>query len=658
MAEQTKKKEAYSSLRKHAEELIAKSPRSVSEALPEDLWNLVHELNASQIELEIQNEELRHAQEVIEKSRHKYSDLYDFAPVGYLTTDKNGLITQANLTLAALLLRDRSTLPGKPVHLFVAPADQDTYYLHRKKTLQSSVQQTCEVWFKRADNSRFWGHIESVIKVDDDNNIQIRSVVTDITSRKRAEAILDERENRFRELFQHMSSGAAVYEVADGGKDFVFKDINWAGERIEKVKREDVLGRKVTETFPAIEDFGLLEVFRRVWGTGKPEFFPVSFYEDERISGWRENYVCKLPSGEVVVVYDDVTKRKQAEDKLKQEAIMRGRLIDNLPCIAMILKKGTREIIASNEAARMAGAVPGKTCYQTIAQRDDSCPFCLAPELWATDKPKRLEVGYRGAYYEGVWAPLTEELYVHYIFDISDRMLAKKRLIKKQEQLRSLATQLSLSEERERKRIAEGLHDNIIQNLIFLKLRLSSLAKGGKGVELENGYEDFQEKLSEIIDQARSLTFDLSCPILYQLGIEAAIRNWFEIEFVGNQDLETEITCEGNLKFLSDDKKGFLFRAVKELAVNVVKHAHANRIKVSIMADQDNIEIKVEDDGEGFPPSADSNPLEGREYFGLFSIKERLGQMGGCLEVDSKPGKGTCVLLKVPLNEDASVYDG
>lgn len=113
-------------------------------------------------------------------------------------------------------------------------------------------------------------------------------------------------------------------------------------------------------------------------------------------------------------------KLKQVEKRLLEESTMRGILLDNFPCIALILKKGTREIVASNQAAKQIGAVPGKTCYETCTQRDDNCPFCLAPELWATGEPQRLEVEYYSTYYECIWVPLTEDLYVHYILDITE----------------------------------------------------------------------------------------------------------------------------------------------------------------------------------------------------------------------------------------------
>ena len=102
------------------------------------------------------------------------------------------------------------------------------------------------------------------------------------------EAEIKASEVRFRELFNYMSSGVAVYEAKDNGNDFIFKDFNQAGERIENVKKENLLGKSVLEMFPGVKEFGLFDVFRRVWETGKPEHHPVSLYKDNRITGWND----------------------------------------------------------------------------------------------------------------------------------------------------------------------------------------------------------------------------------------------------------------------------------------------------------------------------------------------------------------------------------
>lgn len=129
---------------------------------------------------------------------------------------------------------------------------------------------------------------------------------------------LKESEKRYRSLFEYVGSCVAVYQPVDDGKDFIIKDFNQAAERAEQVKKEDILGKRVTEVFPGVKDFGLLEVLQRVYKTDKPEHFPIFHYEDDRISGWRDNFVYKLPSGEIVAVYEDVTEQKQLEEELME----------------------------------------------------------------------------------------------------------------------------------------------------------------------------------------------------------------------------------------------------------------------------------------------------------------------------------------------------
>jgi signal transduction histidine kinase/PAS domain-containing protein len=138
-----------------------------------------------------------------------------------------------------------------------------------------------------------------------------------IIRRKETELKLHESEKRYRELFNNISSGVAVYEAIDDGHDFLFRDFNAAGENIEGIKKENLLGKRVTEIFPGIKDFGLLDKFQQVWKTGKPVFYPITLYHDNRTMGWRENYIYQLPTGEIVAAYNDVTEKKTAETHQK-----------------------------------------------------------------------------------------------------------------------------------------------------------------------------------------------------------------------------------------------------------------------------------------------------------------------------------------------------
>ena len=152
------------------------------------------------------------------------------------------------------------------------------------------------------------GAQDYLVKGKFDNRELTRSLRYAI-ERERVEQALRLSEESFRDLFDSMSSGVAVYETRDQGVSFILKNLNRGAERIDFLRREEVVGRDVRQVFPGSEESGLLAVLLRVGQTGRPERHPVGRYEDGRIVGWRENYVYRLPLGEVVIVYDDVTAR-------------------------------------------------------------------------------------------------------------------------------------------------------------------------------------------------------------------------------------------------------------------------------------------------------------------------------------------------------------
>ncbi|MBC7089263.1 MAG: PAS domain S-box protein [Methanobacteriales archaeon] len=166
---------------------------------------------------------------------------------------------------------------------------------------------------------------------------------------------LKEERERYRNLFKYTGRCVAVYEAIDNGKDFVFKDFNPAAEHAEQVKKEDVLGRRVTEVFPGVKNFGLLDVFRRVYKTGQPEHFPMAHYKDERISGWRDNFVYKLPTGEIVAVYEDLTEYKQLKEEIKKKEELYRSIFENTGTATVIIDEDSTVLLANKESEKLSG---------------------------------------------------------------------------------------------------------------------------------------------------------------------------------------------------------------------------------------------------------------------------------------------------------------
>ncbi|HBO44854.1 MAG TPA: hybrid sensor histidine kinase/response regulator [Planctomycetaceae bacterium] len=194
-------------LREQAETRLQGPSEVLPDMSPDEVARIIHELHTHQIELEMQNEELRGAQEELVASRDRLNDLYDLAPVGYLTLDDKGRVVDANLTLADMLGTERAMLVNRPFSTSVLKEDQEIYYLHRHQLVETRRPQSCELRLRKRDGSSFWAELECVVRQTEDDPPRIRVVVSDITRRKQDEEILKEAKlaaetaNRAKSLF-------------------------------------------------------------------------------------------------------------------------------------------------------------------------------------------------------------------------------------------------------------------------------------------------------------------------------------------------------------------------------------------------------------------------------------------------------------------------
>ena len=215
------------------------------------------------------------------------------------------------------------------------------------------------------------------------------------------------------------------------------------------------------------------------------------------------------------------------------------------------------------------------------------------------------------------------------------------------ERLRALASELALAEERERRRIAVGLHDRIGQALCFARIQLETLRGDPSG-----SAEETLGSAIELIQQARgdiqSLTFELSPPVLYELGLAAAIE-WL-VERHQGRGTRFLFEDDPRLQSIDESLRVTLYRGVRELLVNVSKHARASSCRVSLVREGGYVRVIVKDDGVGFEPAAAASRTGETGGFGLFSIREQLERLGGGLEIDSSPGRGTRTVMSVLLN--------
>jgi PAS domain S-box-containing protein len=232
--------------------------------------------------------------------------------------------------------------------------------------------------------------------------------------------------------------------------------------------------------------------------------------------------------------------------------------------------------------------------------------------------------------------------------EIVERKRTEKKLLDHQQKLRSLASELTLTEERERRRIATDLHDSIGQALAISKMKLSEVQNSNSDTALFKKLDEIQGLLDQTIQDTRTLTFKISSPILYELGLESALE-WLTERLQEQHSIQTNFTDDGKSKPLDNDIRIILYRTVRELLFNITKHAKAKNVTVTTRRDGKCIRIHISDDGVGFDVSLVDGHKRKRTGFGLFSIRERLDFLGGTLNIESKPGQGTRVTLEAPL---------
>jgi PAS domain S-box-containing protein len=304
---------------------------------------------------------------------------------------------------------------------------------------------------------------------------------------------------------------------------------------------------------------------------------------------------------------------------------------------------------------------------------------CSRQELIGTDfsdyftEPEKAREGYRLVFQEGLVrdyaleirhrdGPVTPVLYNATVYrdeggnvvgvfaaarDITERLKMEERLRQSNKHLRTLASELLMAEESERRRISVDLHDNVSQSLAVAKLRLDALLDQARECDMIGPIREVRKLIDESIQQTRALMTELSPSVLYELGFEPAVE-WLTEQVRTKHGIAVRFESDLRNRRLDQDVQILLFQAVRELLINVVKHAKAIEASISIREFGDHLRIMVRDDGVGFDVSRIDAGVDAEGGFGLFSLRERLQYFGGRLKVTSRSGKGTFVTVEIP----------
>ena len=488
------------------------------------------------------------------KARDRLDELYEFAPVGFVTLDRRGTIVAANATAARLLAVERKDLPGLRLSSFVDRTTAQDYIRHRRAVFSSPGKQSCQLRLKPRAGPPVVVRLEGMAYTDPVSKVpQSRTALIDVTDRVRAEEALRENEDRFRSF---MDNSATVAWMKDAQGRHVYLSKSY--EKRFGVRLADWLGRTDFELWPK----KVAEQFRKndravLAGRRTIEVTEETTEADGRRSfWWNFKFPFQDSSGRKYVggIGIDITERKQLEARLAElNAHLERRVAE-------------RTALAERQAA----------------------------------------------------------------------------------QLRVLARELAQAEQRERNRVAQILHDHLQQLLIAIQYRLELLQTKPIETDWPALLRQSRHLLKEAIASARSLSVELNPPILKTEGLRGALgwlRSWMNEKY----GLHLLVQLQPGAEPADPSVRLLVFQVLRELLLNVVKHAHVLRAQVKVHRATNHLtQIVVADRGVGFDAASWRARLPSGQSLGLRSACQRLEIIGGSLNIQSTRGQGTKATILVP----------
>jgi len=232
--------------------------------------------------------------------------------------------------------------------------------------------------------------------------------------------------------------------------------------------------------------------------------------------------------------------------------------------------------------------------------------------------------------------------------DVTERNRALKEIKTYRDALKQLTTEITLLEEKQRREIAANIHDHLSQSLVLSNMQINALQKKSKDEQLLEGLQHIEKYIAEALEFSRKITYDLSPPILYEMGIAATIQLMVQ-KIQDENDILIDYRSEVEEIDLPEQTLVLLYRAIKEIIFNALKHANAGKLKVYFRKDERGLDIQISDDGIGF----DAHEVEARRTvnkgYGLFAVRERVQNLEGQLSITSQIGSGTEVRIRVPI---------
>jgi PAS domain S-box-containing protein len=612
--------------------------------------------------------ERKKSEQDLSESEEKYYKLMETANDAiFIAEAETGIITDANKKAEELLGVPIEEIIGMhQTHLF-SKEDRDYYskvFSDHIKIGKGVIDNT-DIFVSNKNGSKIPVEVSySVTEIAGKKIVQ--GIFRNITTRRKAEAEIRKSEEKYHKLMETANDAIFIAETETG----IITDANKKAEELLGVPVKEIIGMH-QDQFHAKED---RDYYRKLFAdqaqidkgfiTGG---LYVSHKNGHKVPIEISTSVTKIEGRTIMQgIFRDITERVNAEREIKEARYFFENIINTSldgilitdssgittivnPAFERMLDCSKDDLIGKHPSAFIPkgkeyeeegrefikqliekGTVLGRE--RILSRKDGTVLYVEQNAVFLKDAQGNL-MGAAGSFR-----------------DITERKKAQEEIINHQNKLKSLTSQLTLVEEKERRRFADYLHDQIGQKLFISKLKLEVLKKSISSADQNKALGEIHEIILQMIKDTRSLTFDLSPPVLYQLGLGAALE-WLTDQASAQYGIMVTFENDEEEKALADDTKVLIFQAVRELISNIAKHAQTDKAKISMQRDNVNIRICVEDDGVGFTPSNRTSPSSSTGGFGLFSIEERIDHLGGQFKIESKPGHGTKAVILAPLSD-------
>ncbi len=660
---------------------------------------VLHELQVHQVELEMQNAELQETRDRLEALLEQYTDLYDFAPVGYFTFNTAGVIHLVNLTGARLVGIERARLVGRHFGPLLATGTRLAFTTFLQQVFASQNKQsgdfalphrTVNIEAQRSPNGR-----------------ECRAVVVDVTDRKHVEDAVRRSETRYRRLFEAAHDGVLILDP--GTRQIT--DANPFMTRLLDYPHDQLVGKELFEIGLLKDESASQEMFRKLKRKHEVR------YEDlplESKTGRHQEVevVANLyqENGHAVIQCNirDITVRKRAEEALLRSEALFSTLIEQAPfgiyvvdakfrlqqvnVRALAVFKDIEPLIGRN-FSEVLPLLWSKRISDPIIKRFRHTLKTGEPYQAPEFNERRRDIGEMQIYewqIQRVTLPSGEHAVVAFFNDITERkkaewvrrrldvltasnqkleqeivhrkavenalrqserqqgeMLTQSRAM--QEQLRQLSRQVLQAQEEERKRISRELHDVIAQTLTGINIRLGTLkqAAGLNTKDFGRNIARTQRLVEKSVGIVHRFARELRPAVLDDLGLIPALHAYLK-SFMADTGIRVSLRAFAGIEQADPALRTVLYRVAQEALTNVDRHAHASRVTVSIEPLPQCLCMKITDDGQAFDVE---QALQGGKRLGLLGMRERLEMVGGSFSITSTPGKGTTIEARLPLRK-------